>query len=301
MDRQYRRMRYSRDERVRKAFRMLTEGLKAYIQSGEWKQILRAMKLFHKYSFHNTMLILMQKPDATLVAGYHTWKRLGRHVKKGEKGILILAPILKKVTKKRIVEEFDEELNQYVEREVVETFEVLAGFKPVYVFDVSQTEGKPIEYLKFKKLNVEDPEMLVMLTDVANEIVSSVIFREITEYPYAGYYDPRNDEIHVDVRYSTADQGATLIHEMGHALIIKSGIELNRVEHEIVAESIDFIVMDYLGYDTSGLTFPYVSRYIETEENLKRLMELGEVIKDTAGRIIELIEKVEKERAEVSP
>jgi hypothetical protein len=125
--------------------------------SKEFKEVLEFFSKFHNYSYHNSILIMMQKPEATLVAGFRHWqKKFNRHVKKGEKGIAILAPF----TYKKKKSDVDSNLNSDDEKEVTKTY-----FRPVYVFDVSQTEGEPL------------PQM-----DLSVENTNSALFEPLKSY-----------------------------------------------------------------------------------------------------------------------
>lgn len=134
---------------IAKALNDLKEELKALHSSENWQRYLLAQSVFWQYSFHNVLLILRQCPHASMVTGFRGWQKLGRWVRKGEKGIVILAPIFRKV------EDGDEE-------------KAIGGFKPVYVFDISQTDGKPLPDIEKKLPKGDNPQLFAKLEQVSS-------------------------------------------------------------------------------------------------------------------------------------
>src|SRR6056297_1354396 len=162
------------NQKVKELLENLEERIEKVQSSQEFKEYLRFFSKFHDYSYQNILLIKMQKPSARLVAGYKQWqKKFDRHVKKGEKGIVIMAPYKykKKVT----------EINKYlVEGEIVEKEKEFVSFRPVYVFDISQTEGEPFPSLD---INIKDdnPDLLDSLIKMANKLNIEVEFKPLRE------------------------------------------------------------------------------------------------------------------------
>jgi len=218
----------------------LTEGVEALTTSDAWQEHLAAQGRFHRYSFSNTLLICAQAPDATRVAGFATWKKLGRSVLKGERAIRILAPMTGRRT--RIAE--DEECRPIV------------GFRPVPVFDLAQTEGEPLPEV-CRTLRGDDPtscyERLVTRAGAMGYTVAS------TELPGSTNGDCAFAirRIRVECRNDPAQQVKTLAHELAHALLHEDTDD--RPLAELEAESTAYVVCRTLGLDTSEYSFGYVA------------------------------------------
>jgi len=281
-------------EKLQKMYKMLIEGISQYQSSDDWKNLLDFISIQHNYSFHNLVLIMLQKPDATFVAGYKKWLKYGRHVKKGEHGIMIWAPRLKKVrqVKKEIVVEVDPVTGEEIEKEVdVEYYtNVLVGFFPVYVFDVSQTEGRPLPRLTHE-VTSELPDDLKydifvsVCQNIADENDFTLKFEPILGSTH-GYMNPVTRAIVIDNTYNYQSQIKTMIHEFTHMFLFLDGYTHgdasdidNRVltynDEEVIVESVAYIVSKYLGLDTSEYSFRYISSY---GGNPELLLDLGTVI-----------------------
>lgn len=178
------------DDKIRELTDRLEAGIKGVFESSRYKEYLSTMNKFHSYSYNNSMLILLQNPEASYVAGYKTWLTLDRHVRQGEKGITILAPRPYKV--KKSVEVIDDKTGQ-VKRDsqgkpVTEEKEIqYASFRTVSIFDISQTEGKPLPELA-KELKGEIPDYK-MLMDSIREVAPVPIYFESWEGSKKGHYD----------------------------------------------------------------------------------------------------------------
>ena len=205
--------------------KMLQSGIKDYIESERYKELLDNMAKFHEYSVNNSIGIMIQKPDATLVAPYTKWQRLNRQVKKGEKGIVILCP----VKYKKMVEQTksDEQGNPILDKDGYEiknkTYQDCIAFKIGFVFDKSQTvqmEGKkefvlePVNELK-ESVGQSYDELRHAIQDISPVPVS---FEKI-QSGAKGYYDDKNVKIVVNEGMSELQTLKTLIHEEAHARI----------------------------------------------------------------------------------
>jgi len=296
-------------KKLNKLYTQLIEGIQDYMNSDDWKDLLNFYTSFHVYSFYNTALILTQYPEASIVAGYKKWLKLGRHVKKGEKGIAIYAPLIKKVKQVRKVKDYttDEYGNTVIIEKEEEYYEErLVGFRIVHVFDISQTEGKPVGIEKFVKSIVVPPDDRFNLLKEAVEIVCQrngikVYYEELTGTKH-GYYDIEKNEIHINTKYPESSQLKTLLHELAHAFTILDGFSLgaesdikgrvlSRRDSEVIAESVSYIVSKYLGYDVSKYSFGYISFYSNSPETLLRL---GNLIVKYGGMILDSIDDVVK-------
>ena len=244
------------------------------------------MSKFTSYSFNNCMLIAMQKPDASLVAGYGKWKALGRQVSKGEKGIMILAPM----TYKRKSDDPDEEE------------ETAIAFKAAYVFDISQTSGKDLpEYVQDLEGDIE-PEQMTAVFDALHKAVGIPITFEDFPGNAHGYYSQTDDRIVIQTGMSDAQTVKTGIHECAHKLLHDKNLEIatvhsDRSGREVQAESVAFIVAEHFGLDTSEYSFPYIAGWSKgkpSEELGKYLSEIQEAAKTLVTAISEGLAAVEQ-------
>ena len=251
----------------------LEAGLNEMYHSGKYAEMLKFYSRFHHYSVNNCMLILLQKPEASLVAGFQTWKKQGRFVKRGEKGIRIFAPCPHKFTV-----EVTNDKGEKVEEEHTWT-----GFKAVSVFDISQTDGKEIpEVTHTLTASLENYESLLKL--IIQESDVTITFEDFPEDAF-GYYDLKENKIVVKPGLSNAQTVKTLIHERAHSIMHTEDGE-ERSQKEIEAESVAYIVSSWLGIDTSAYSFGYVAEWSKTEDT-KQLKESLERIQQTAAYLID--------------
>lgn len=222
-----------RKEQVQELTKKLEDGITALFESDRYLEYLNVMARFHHYSYRNTLLILLQRPDATLVAGFHAWKqKFGRHVKKGETGICILAPMAykyKKESKKQdqevvILEPESEDTKHTKKAEQSEELEEksekrIVGFRVVRVFDVTQTEGKELPQLGVDELTgaVTDYEVLIQALLMVSPM--PVSFIEI-ESGAKGYCNVTKRVIAIQKDMSQLQTVKTMIHEIAHAMLI---------------------------------------------------------------------------------
>ena len=248
----------TRDEKVKEAMERLDAGVVGFFQSDNFQAYLRFMGRFHHYSLNNQILIGMQKPGATLVAGYNDWKKkFNRFVLKGEKGIMILAPVIKNV------EVLTGKIDEQTGEPETDTEKRIVNFTTAYVYDVSQTDGEPIPDIGIHRLNpaenIKDYDRILnALLDITD---CRVVFEEI-EGDANGFYNRKDHTIHVQEGMSNAQTLKTLIHEMTHSMLHREAVSTKSKEaREVEAESTAFIVCDYLGIDTSDYSFGYVSTW----------------------------------------
>ena len=271
---------------VDEILKALEDGLRDFMDSDTYKTYLKAVSKFHDYSTNNILLITMQRPEASLVAGYSTWKHsFKRYVKKGEKGIRIIAPMPVTVEKEK--EMVDERGNISKEKVMM----TIPRFRTVTVFDVAQTDGEPLPKLDPKELNkdVEDYEVFVAALERSSRV--PVNYVDI-EGAAKGYYHTAKDEICIQKGMGQTQTVKTLIHEMAHSYLHNrnnGGILYPKKTKEVQAESIAFSVCTYFGIDTSEYTFPYVSAW-SGEQDLKTLKSSMDTIRDTSSMLIHNIE-----------
>lgn len=293
-------------ERMKEITNKLEAGIQALFSSDQYAAYLKAMSKFHNYSFNNTLLIVMQKPDASLIAGFNAWKtNFDRNVKKGEKGIKILAPAPFKV--KRDMERIDPTTQQRVigrdGKPVRDEVEVtIPAFKPVTVFDVSQTEGKEIPDIAVDALtgDVEDYKNFFAALEKTSPVPMG--FEQI-DSGANGYYHQVEKRIAIQEGMSELQTVKTAIHEIAHAklhAIDKDAPEeeqpkIDRRTREVQAESVAYAVCQHYGLDTSDYSFGYVAGWSSGKEvaELKASLETiraaaSEIITEIDGHFAEL-------------
>jgi hypothetical protein len=271
----------------------LKEGVDGIQQSDNFRTFLLTMSKFHDYSIGNLILIMLQKPDATRVAGYSTWRDLYRWVKKGEKGIAILAPCMPPKQKKPETSEGTE-----TEGEKEEETEIRpVYFRVVYVFDVSQTEGKPLPEFEVPSLTGEANEKLfeqVMRLTRAQGLELGFESRPQQDPEIKGIYFGKS--IWIRPEESRAQQLKTLIHEVAH--YYSEGVfRIPRADAETIAESVAFTVGAHFGFDTGTRSFPYVALWSKDRKVLEQNLA---AIRKVAGKIIDSIEEAAPKTVEIA-
>ena len=266
--------------------RSLEEGIRGFMETDAYKTYLRAVGRFHDYSVNNVLLIAMQKPDATLVAGYSTWKKhFRRNVKRGEKGIRIIAPVPVKVEKE------EDRVDQFgnARREKVQA--TVPRFRAVTVFDVSQTEGEPVPDIAPAELKGSVKDYGTFLKAAEKSCGVPVCFTDI-EGTAKGYYMTGEDRICISKNMGEVQNLKTLIHEAAHAVLHRrdnGGALIDAKTKEVQAESVAYAVCSRFGIDTSDYSFPYVTAWAGDKE-LKSLKDSMDTIRDTASLLIRRIE-----------
>jgi hypothetical protein len=230
----------------------LVAAVEGLVSSEQWRAMLEVSARFHSYSANNQLLIYFQCPEATRVCGYRAWQRLGRYVRKGERGIQILAPCRKRVNP----------VEGEGEQGEVERIEILTGFRVVHVFDVSQTEGDELAEVAPRRLTGEVPKRLI---EALEQRVADEGFRlqreTIARSSRNGYADFERRLVVVRGDLSGVQTAKTLIHELAHLLLHRDTDLSERAVAEVEAESVAFVVASALGLDTSDYSFPYVARW----------------------------------------
>lgn len=278
----------------------LETGVAELFTSERYQEYLKTMSKFHNYSFNNTLLIAMQRPDATLVTGYRNWQSMGRQVKKGEKGITIIAPASIKRKKEQAVLDQDQKpvIGPDGKPKTEEVEVTLPCFKAITVFDIEQTTGEPIQTLAPEILTaaVEDFDLFL---EAIREISPVPIRFDAIEGSANGYYHNLDKEIVIKKEMSQSQTLKTAIHETAHArlhdkeIMESQGIEKDRLTKEVEAESVAYCVCSAFELDTSEYSFPYIAGWSSGKE-MRELKASMDVIRKTAGEMIdELTEKIE--------
>ena len=286
-------------QRVQELTDKLEQGLQDLFNSDSYRNYLSTMSKFHNYSFNNTLLIAMQKPDATLVAGYKAWqKNFERHVNKGEKAIRILAPAPYKIKEERdkidpVTQELLLDKDGNPQKEEVEI--TIPAFRAVSVFDVSQTDGKPIPELAAKELlsDVEGYQDMIRAVEAISPV--PIELEEIAG-DSKGYYDREAKRIAVHENMSESQTLKTMIHEVAHSKLHSKEVEQDeqmrkdRNTKEVEAESIAYTVCQHFGVDTSDYSFGYIAGW-SSGRDTKELRASMDTIRRTASELITGIEE----------
>lgn len=269
------------NKEMNRLFDMIEKGVESIYESKAWKKHLNTITKFHKYSFNNTILIGMQKPNASLVAGYGTWKKdFNRYVKKGEKAIKIIAPVTYKIK-----EEIE---NENGEIEVKKKKKV--SFRSVNVFDISQTAGEEVELFTIEELNGSIENGHEVLENLINQVHSLGLWfkYEEMEEDINGYFSPKERMIAIEEKMSVNQKIKTLIHEIAHAKLhdFEQKYEsINNEIKEVQAESVAYIVSHKIGLDTSEYSFSYIAGWAVNIEK-SEMRNILETIQTTANEII---------------
>ena len=286
-------------QRVQELTDKLEQGLQDLFNSDSYCNYLRTMSKFHNYSFNNTLLIAMQKPDATLVAGYKAWqKNFERHVNKGEKAIRILAPAPYKIKEERdkidpVTQELLLDKDGNPQKEEVEI--TIPAFRAVSVFDLSQTDGKPIPELTAKELlsDVEGYQDMIRAVEAISPV--PIELEEIAG-DSKGYYDREAKRIAVQENMSESQTLKTMIHEVAHSKLHSKEVEQDeqmrkdRNTKEVEAESVAYTVCQHFGIDTSDYSFGYIAGW-SSGRDTKELRSSMDTIRRTASELITGIEE----------
>ncbi len=270
-------------KKIQAALNRIEEGLATINTNEDWLKFLAFQSLFYNYSFRNAMLIYSQNPEASYVKGYRAWNELGRYVKKGAKGLAILAPCFKKV------EEFKEPENkseyQDSEGEKV-TKKVISGFRITYVFDIADTDGSdeclPVLVKGLAGNSAREKEIYEKLKAF---ISTEHPVQEVTGTASKGSFNLGTGVISVrsDVEY--LQKIKTILHEYAHAIDFAMHPEedISRNRRELIAESVAFVVSMRLGLDTSRYSVSYIKSWLKDKDELKIV---ADTVQKVAAKII---------------
>ena len=289
-------------EKLKEITDRLEQGITELFESERYREYLRVMSKFHNYSINNTLLIAMQKPDASLVAGLSAWKNnFGRNVMKGQKGIKIIAPSPYKV--KQEMKKIDPHTQQPIigkdGKPVTEEKEItIPAYKVVSVFDVSQTEGKELPDIAVDKLTGDVERYRDFFAALEKTSPVPIGFEQIPGSSH-GYYHLEDKRIAIQEGMSELQTLKTAIHEIAHAKL--HDIDLNAPENEqqprvdrrtreVEAESVAYTVCQHYGLDTSDYSFGYVAGWSSGRE-LSELKSSLETIRSAAAEIINSIDE----------
>lgn len=281
------------NQKLDETLQKLEESVKVFQDSEQLKEYLRCMAKFHNYSIYNSLLIYVQKPEATRCGSFTTWKSMNRFVKAGEKGITILAPAFKKIE----VEKHNPDGTPVLDKDgkpETETHTV-PRYKATTTFDVSQTDGEPLpEIVSELKGDVSDYQILF---DTAKKVAGIPVEFEDIPSGAKGYYNFVENRIAIKAGMSEEQTLKTLFHEIAHSKLDNldlrddEKLKTNRLGKETRAEAVAFVVSDRFGIDTSEYSCGYLVSWSSGKE-LKELREQMETIRKTASEIITDMEKI---------
>ena len=271
-------------QKIQEALTKIDEGLAQINSNKEWLHFLTFQSMFYSYSFSNTMLIFMQKPNASYVKGYSAWKALGRYVRRGEKGIAIFAPCFKKV---------DSQQDAALTGEEKEKGKVLCGFRICYVYDIQSTDGND-EMLPtlVRGLNGTSEEIQSYLASLRSHVEKTYHpIKDTLGTSEKGSFNLATKTISIRSDLDDLQKLKTLIHEYSHALDFEAnpigeGENEKRNQRELIAESCSFVVCHALGLDTSDYSFPYLRTWLQEKDEMK---QLASSIQQISSKILNIL------------
>ncbi|MGN0254397.1 MAG: JAB domain-containing protein [Chordicoccus sp.] len=288
----------ARKSEMKEITKKLEEGVAGIFSSEKYQKFLDTMARFPQYSLNNSLLIMMQKPDASLVQSYTGWKKMGRFVKRGEKGIRILAPTPFKVDReqertgadgKPVLDKDGEPMKETVQISMV-------GFKPVSTFDISQTEGEPVPTLGVDELKGSVDHYAALFTAMKEASPVSVGFEDIRSGA-KGYFHTTENRIAIREGMDEIQNVKTLIHEMAHAKLHNVTAQKERENgaqtqnsKEVEAESVAYTVCQHYGIDTSDYSFGYIAGWSGGKE-MQELKESLSTIREASSEMISSIDE----------
>lgn len=270
-------------DKIKSALESIENGLAAINSDKDWIRYLTFCSSFYNYSYNNIFLIMMQRPDASFVAGYTTWRKMNRYVKKGEKGIGILCPCIRKI---EVFKEPDN-TNVYHDKEAEkEVKKVVSGFRIGYVFDLSQTDGDdsmlPVLVTGLQGSSEQEKAVYEALLKYVS---SMYCVQEVTGISAKGSYniDTKIITVRSDLQYQ--QKLKSLLHELSHAIDFEMNPDLTiaRNKRELIAESCAFVVCLRLGIDTSSYSFSYLKSWMKDP---KELGEIADCVQKISSKII---------------
>lgn len=292
----------NQQQKIKEATEQLEAGIKEFFSSDKFQEYLNVMSRFHSYSYSNSVMIAMQKPDATLLAGFSGWqKNFDRHVKAGERGIRIFAPVPVKTKVEREKKDPDTTLPVLDENgdPVMETVEIKTPrFKIVTVFDVSQTDGKPLPSLGVDELTGNVEQFSQFFEALKRTSTVPIGFEELHDGSN-GYYSPAEKRIAIREGMSEVQTVKTAIHELAHSRLhdfdrtkppAEAEKRKDRNTREVEAESVAYVVCQHFGIDTSDYSFGYVATWSASRE-LPELKASLQTIRDAASSLIDEIQE----------
>ena len=276
----------SNADKIKAALERIDQGLATINTDEDWLKFLRFQSLFYQYSFGNTMMIFLQNPEASYVMGYKAWNKLGRYVRKGSKGLAILAPCINKI---EVFKEPENKAIYHDEEGEKETKKVLSGFRIAYVYDIADTDGSdemlPILVKGLSGNTETERDIFIRLMTV---ISKEFVVQEVTGTSSKGSYNLESKVITVRSDLEYLQRIKTLLHETAHAYDFEMNPDesIPRNRRELIAESVAFVVSLRLGLDTSSYSMSYIQSWLRDKEELKAI---ADTVQKISYRIINLL------------
>lgn len=281
----------------------LEETLEGVFKSERFMELLNVMSKMKHYSLNNTLLIVAQRPQATMVMGYKEWQKLGRFVERGENGIRILAPVIGKVEAEKMDPVTEKPLIGYDGKPIVESVNMIKGFKMISVFDVSQTNGKEIPSVRdfISREMADDEYMSKLYKDYKTFLVNTKgldISEQDTEKGVGGFYNRSTEKIVISSNNNQNDteKFRVLIHEYAHALLHNKQSDMKdlpRHHKEAQAESVAYVVSNYYGFDSTAVSAGYIATW---SQDMKLAQKALQEVQEVANAIIEDVDALQKEK-----
>ena len=270
-------------DKIKSALDSIEQGLATINTDKDWIRYLTFCSSFYNYSYNNIILIMMQRPNATFVAGYTAWRKMNRYVKKGEKGIGILCPCIRKIESFREPDDANVYNDKEAEKEVKK---VVSGFRVGYVFDLSQTDGAdsmlPVLVTGLQSSTEQEQAIYEALLKYVS---SQYQVEEVTGTASKGSFniDTKVITVRSDLQYQ--QKLKSLLHELSHAIDFSMNPDLTipRNKRELIAESCAFVVCLRLGIDTSSYSFSYLKSWLKDP---KELGEIADCVQKISSKII---------------
>lgn len=281
-------------ERLKEITDSIETGIRKLFQSEKYLDYLKTMSRFHKYSLNNTILIFQQRPNATCVCGYSKWRdQFSRHVLKGERGIQILAPTpyKKKIQEEKLDPDTKLPMLDADGKIILEEKEIkIPMYKPVYVYDVAQTDGKPLPTL-VENLTGSVENYAVFLEALRRSSPVPIQFQPL-DSSTDGYFSLTDQSITLREGMSEVQTICAAVHEIAHAMLhnSKEKTDKDRKTEEVEAEGVATSVCAFFGIETRGNSLPYIATWSSSKE-LPELRNSLETIRKTAGKLIDDIDR----------
>lgn len=275
-------------EKTQEALSRIENALQNISSDADWMQFLAFSSKFYNYSARNTLLIYAQRPDASYVKGFRAWNQLGRYVKKGAKGIAILAPCIKKL---EVFKEPDNKAEYQDNEGEKVTKKVLCGFKVTYVFDLMDTDGSDEQLpVLVKGLSGDSQEEQELYEKLKTIISAEYPVQEVTGQSAKGSYNLESGVITIRSDLEALQRVKTILHEFSHAIDFKLHPDENisRNKRELIAESSAFVVASRLNLDTSRYSMGYLKSWLADKDELAAVADSvqkvsAEIIDKLAG------------------
>lgn len=281
----------------------LENTLESVFKSERFNELLNVMSKMKSYSFNNTLLIVSQRPEATMVMGFKEWQKLGRFVDKGESGLRILAPLVGKMDKEKVDPLTQKPVLDAVGEPVKEAKNVIRGFRTVSVFDISQTSGKEIPNVRdfISREMADDDYMSKLYQDYKKYLVETkgVDVKEAqTDKGVGGYFHRGTEEIVISSNNTENDteKFRVLVHEYAHSVLHNKNSEMKdlpREHKEAQAESVAYVVSNYYGLDSSAVSAGYIATWSQDMGLAKQALQ---EIQGVANSIIDDVDRLQKEK-----